>query len=484
MRNVNAFIGALAIGSIFALGTGFPYQKLIFTIGIGLLFPIFLAIQFVLDIKDKQGSWFVNLLSSLGFLILAYGILFKMMYWPGSGFLLLISLFLVLPLSMVVSALKGFGASKTKFARIFSALGGIAVCNLFLFKMMHWPGSGLIGFACIPLVTIGLFSIVIIWRNSDFQGYFKSPGFVVKAMLIPVLFITFFYVTRVSKAILDNFVEIEDNTQKSAIMQLDRGNVYVADMKAGYIESKNENKVKAAKINYYNAKIANIDAKTAALIEFIDKIKINILEKSGEEINIERMYDRETIVWKKYNKKDPLRPSRLNLIALRSKDNYDVPMHEIIGEEINNPDPSKDGMKLWKMYNDYRAFIVEEVGTFHTSIDSTTEKGVREPNFSVKTQPINRFKDNMDLDKQVEVMLKASNVSPEDFYLLKQIYMELTKQERFAEHYDIKNVHWIGKTFDHSPLVGALASLTAIQSEVLNARATAVGHLRAKIALK
>ena len=29
MRNVNAFIGALAIGSIFALGTGFPYQKLI-----------------------------------------------------------------------------------------------------------------------------------------------------------------------------------------------------------------------------------------------------------------------------------------------------------------------------------------------------------------------------------------------------------------------------------------------------------------------
>jgi hypothetical protein len=513
MRNVNAFIGALAIGSIFALGTGFPYQKLIFTIGIGLLFPIFLAIQFVLDIKDKQGSWFVNLISSLGFLILAYGILFKMMYWPGSGFLLLISLFLVLPLSMVVSALKGFGASKTKFARIFSALGGIAVCNLFLFKMMHWPGSGLIGFACIPLVTIGLFSIVIIWRNSDFQGYFKSPGFVVKAMLIPVLFITFFYVTRVSKAILDNFVEIEDNTQKSAIMQLDRGNVYVADMKAGYIESKNENKVKAAKINYYNAKIAKIDEKTAELIEFIDRIKMLILERSGEvintngsktvfgsginaKINWSEVHDKEKyksqyghidsdiLIWKRYDKKDPLRPSRLNLIALRSKDNYDVPMYEIIGEEINNPDPSKAGMKVWKMLNDYRSFVVEEVGTFHTSIDSTTEKGVGDPNFTIKTQPINSFRDNMDLDNKVDAMLKASNVSPEDLNILKQIYMELTKQERFAEHYDIKNVHWIGKTFDHSPLVGALASLTAIQAEVLNARATAVGHLRAKIALK
>jgi hypothetical protein len=382
MRNVNAFIGALAIGSIFALGTGLPYQKLIFTIGIGLLFPIFLAIQFVLDIKDKQGSWFVNLLSSLGFLILAYGILFKMMYWPGSGILLTVGLFLVLPLAMVVSAVKGFRASKTKSARIFAALGGIAVCNAFLFKMMYWPGSGFIGFASIPLVTIGLFSIVIIWRNSDFQGYFKSPGFVIKTMLIPVLFITFFYVTRVSKVILANFVEIEENTQKSAIMQLERGNVYVTEMKVGYIESKNENKVKAAKINYHNAKIAKIDAKTAELIKFIDNIKFNILQKSGEEINMERMYDRETIVWKKYDSKDPLRPSRLNLMALREKDNYDVPMWEIIGEEINNPNPSKDGMKLWKMYNDYRAFIVEELGTLHTSIDSTTENGVGSPKFT------------------------------------------------------------------------------------------------------
>jgi hypothetical protein len=267
-------------------------------------------------------------------------------------------------------------------------------------------------------------------------------------------------------------------------MQLDRGNMYVADLKAGYIESKNENKAKAAKINYYNAKIANIDAKTAALIEFIDKIKLNLLEKSEEEINIERMYDKETIVWKKYDSKDPLRPSRLNLIALRSKDNYDVPMYEIIGEEINNPDPSKAGMKLWKMLIDYRSFVVEEVGTFHTSIDSTTEKGVGTPSFSVKAQSINSFRDNMDLDKKVEAMLKASNVSPEDLNILKQIYMELTKQERFEEVNDVKNVHWIGKTFDHSPLVGALASLTAIQAEVLNARATAVGYLRSKIALK
>jgi gliding motility-associated protein GldM len=57
----------------------------------------------------------------------------------------------------------------------------------------------------------------------------------------------------------------------------------------------------------------------------------------------------------------------------------------------------------------------------------------------------------------------------------------LSKQERFEEINDVKNVHWIGKTFDHSPLVAALASLTAMQLEVLNARATAAGALAEKV---
>jgi hypothetical protein len=147
-------------------------------------------------------------------------------------------------------------------------------------------------------------------------------------------------------------------------------------------------------------------------------------------------------------------------------------------------------MKLWKMYNDYRAFIVETVGTLHDKIDSNSAQGVGNPAHTVKTTPINKFKDNTDLDKQVTAMLNKSNIfnknngntkAHEDFGLLKQLYMELTKQEIFEEVNDVKNVHWIGKTFDHSPLVAALASLTAMQLEILNARATAAGALASKV---
>lgn len=484
MKNVNIIFGALAIASCFIIGSEIPYGGIILVTGLGLLLPLFLFIQFIIDLKEKNGFWLLNLLISMGIWLFGNGALFKIMHWPFSGLLLAIALFILFPSAILVSVLRGFGASKNKLARIFAGLAGYLLSLSILFKIMHWPGYVAIMTISIPAIAIGILSLAILWKNSDKSNPILNAGFLLKSIFIPVLLMTLFLGLRVSKSILDSFVALEENTQRSAIVQLDRGNVFVSDLKASLLLNKNENPTKAAKINYYNTKINKIDAKTAELIKFIDDLKLDILRKSGEMVDSEKNHDRETIIWKKYDSKDPLRPSRMNLTAIGAKDQYDVPMHEIIGGEINSPDPSKAGMKLWKMLNEYRGFVVEEVGTFHSSIDSTTEKGIGAANFSVKTRPINRFTDNKDLDKEVEAMLKASNVSPEDLGVLKQIYMELTKQERFDEVNDVKNVHWIGKTFDHSPLVGALASLTAIQAEVLNARSTAVGYLRSKIALK
>jgi hypothetical protein len=295
------------------------------------------------------------------------------------------------------------------------------------------------------------------------------------------LVLTALLALNVSKSILDAFVAIEENTQKSAIVQLDRGDVFVKDLK-GLVESnKKENPGKAAKCLYYLDIISKIDIETAGMIKLIDEVKIDILKKSGEAVDSEKSQDKETIVWKKYSASDKLRPARLNLMAVQAKDQFDVPMHEIIGEEINNPSPEKVGMKLWKRYNDYRAMIVESIGTYHKSIDSISGKGIGSPTYSVKTKPINEFKDNMDLNKRVDAMLKSTQMNKEDIGVLKQLYMELTKQERFEEVNDVKNVHWIGKTFDHSPLVAALASLTSMQLEILNARATAAGYLAGKV---
>ena len=295
------------------------------------------------------------------------------------------------------------------------------------------------------------------------------------------LVLTALLALNVSKSILDAFVAIEENTQKSAIVQLDRGNIFVSDLKSGIVQNKKENPGKAAKCQYYLDLIAKIDVEAANMIKFIDEIKIDIMKKSGEAVDTEKNQDKETIVWKKYSATDKLRPARLNLMAVQAKDQYDVPMHEIIGEEINNPAADKAGMKLWKMYNGFRASVVETLGTYHDKIDSISGKGIGAPKFVVKTTPINKYKDNKDLDAQVNAMLDKTQCNKEDRGVLKQLYMELTKEERFEEVNEVKNVHWIGKTFDHSPLVAALASLTAMQLEILNARATAAGYLSSKV---
>jgi gliding motility-associated protein GldM len=57
--------------------------------------------------------------------------------------------------------------------------------------------------------------------------------------------------------------------------------------------------------------------------------------------------------------------------------------------------------------------------------------------------------------------------------------MELTKPQTVEMEEGM--VHWIGKTFDHSPLVAAIASLTAMQQEILSARATAIAHIKSRV---
>ena len=61
--------------------------------------------------------------------------------------------------------------------------------------------------------------------------------------------------------------------------------------------------------------IEKIDKEAGLLIKYIDDIKIEIMEKSNEDVKTVRNEDEKVIVWRKYNPKFPLLPTRLNLIA-------------------------------------------------------------------------------------------------------------------------------------------------------------------------
>lgn len=274
---------------------------------------------------------------------------------------------------------------------------------------------------------------------------------------------------NVSKAVLDAFVAIEKNIQVGAVNQLDRGNSALADLVEAGQDKTNPSKVE--KVKYYLTIVDKINKITAERIKEIDLLKVDLLEKTGEDVKTVKPDGHENVVWVAYSDKEPLKPGVYNLMAIQAKDQYDVPMHEIIGQDL---DPvTGAGKPLFENYNKFRGEICDLVGTYSPPGGKS---------FKFKSKAINTFANNQELEKQVDKMIadnKDFNMQ-DDGEVIKQIYMSLSKNE-YADMDEEKHLHWIARTFDHSPIVAAIASLTALEQEILAARAAAITHIKSRV---
>lgn len=282
------------------------------------------------------------------------------------------------------------------------------------------------------------------------------------------LVLTALLALNVSKSVLDAFVAIEENIQKANIVQVDRGNGFYMDVKSEIASTKGADQMaKKKKLEYVLKQMDAIDEETAKLISKIDEIKVEILKKSGESVDKFENNSEEAIMWVKG---EGVKPTRMHLMAVQAKDQYDVPMHEIVGEDLKNP--TGLGKGLWDDFNNYRNKIVELSGSYAWG------EGQK---FEIKPTSINDFEDNMDLMKKVKAMVEKSKANlKEDKQVLIDLYMMLTKKEKNKVH-DQEGIHWIGMTFDHSPLVAAVASLSSMQQDILSARALALAHWKSKV---
>ena len=150
----------------------------------------------------------IYILGILSGMVTACGCLFKIMHWPFSGVIILVgivSLSLVfLPLA-IASMVK---AEKDKRLRIFYILVAIVMAFNFigaLFKIMHWPGAGIFLMIGIPLPFVVLLPAYL-WSNpADKEVNYKN--------LLAVMFffayfaaITSFLALRISSNVVDGFV--------------------------------------------------------------------------------------------------------------------------------------------------------------------------------------------------------------------------------------------------------------------------------------
>lgn len=284
------------------------------------------------------------------------------------------------------------------------------------------------------------------------------------------LVLTAMLALNVSRSVLDAFVAIEENIQKANIVQAERGAGFTRDVRNELAVTKDvEQAQKKEKLEYVVRQMSKIDRETEEMIRFIDSIKLDMLRRAGEEVTEYKDGDSQSILWKK---QEGVLPARMHCMAIRAKDEYNIPML-VLGINESIKEPKGTGFELWEKYNQFRTGIVELTGNYQLGGVSS----------SIKTVAINDFTDNADLDRKVSELLQKNEKTinlKDDGQVLKDLYMMLTKKERNEVH-DQKDVHWIGMTFDHAPLVAAIASLSSLQQDILSARAVALAHWKGKV---
>lgn len=290
------------------------------------------------------------------------------------------------------------------------------------------------------------------------------------------LVLTALLALNVSKSILDAFVAIEENMQKANLTELFRGDEKKSELKETASDDSNPERARKAEILL--EAVEKIDVITARRIKEIDDLKFQILESCGEDMST--VSNSGNIVREKYNKdQNPLKPVRMNLSWVNGKDKYDDPMRIMLGDATDIKNPKGKGLKLWNSLNKFRGQITELVASTHVYTNKSG-KVETDTKFSFKAPRINKFKDQEDLNEQIKKSMGEQNVHMDDRDAILEIYRGLTKEERLDVD-EMKGVHWIGKTFDHSPSVAAVASLSSLQKDILAARATAIATIRSRV---
>lgn len=286
------------------------------------------------------------------------------------------------------------------------------------------------------------------------------------------LVLTALLALNVSKSILDAFVAIEENIQKANLTELFRGDERKDQIQEAALDLSNPMQAKKAK--FLLTAVEELDQITQERIQLIDKMKLKILEECGEDLKV--FGTKEAILMEKNSKEgNQLKPLRMNLANVSAKDKYDEPMRILIGQDIKNP--TGDGLKLWKSVVSYRKELTELVASSQLGAGDTPSF---DKNYYFKSPEINKFSEQKDLKAKIQTAIKKSNVHPEDQAMITEIYSSLTKEKRSTVN-GVKDVHWIGKTFDHAPSVAALASLSSLQQDILSARADALTLLRSRV---
>jgi uncharacterized membrane protein (DUF106 family) len=193
----------------------------------GLFFPS--ALWIMKKESKLKGSLFIYLMSIIGGALFIFGILFKIQHYPYAGILLIIgfsSICLILIPSILISKLRDENAKNLRGAYIIGACALALYLFGDLFKIMHWPGAGIMLILGAIVIT-AIFLPVYAWKVYGKSETIK-PGFIF--LCIGIVFFNMFNLLlaiNVSRNVIGYFVNPAQETIKTAGILENKNNLLV-----------------------------------------------------------------------------------------------------------------------------------------------------------------------------------------------------------------------------------------------------------------
>ncbi|HEY9125363.1 MAG TPA: hypothetical protein VIO15_13555 [Bacteroidales bacterium] len=266
----------LAFGALFKI-MHWPGAGIMLVLGFFMLSFIFLPSAFYVTYievsnRSKKATYFAGF---IGTFLLSISFLFKIMHWPGTGFLMLlgvVAMCLVFLPMLMVNKLRDKEKPMPAYLFVLAFAGLIIFIISFLFKAMRWPGAGLLMLSGVIMLFVIAFPIYAYRTYKDEQHVKNSFIYLVIVLIwfiVPISMISL----NISTNVLQSEYEMYNNTDKDLAFLKERNNMLLS--KLGN-----------------NAAAISIDKSAEALSEALKDAKIEMVKFTNHNPNA-KLYNSE-----------------------------------------------------------------------------------------------------------------------------------------------------------------------------------------------
>lgn len=151
-----------------------------------------------------------------GLILFVVGVPFKIMHWPGAGVLMTLAVSILclgyLPLQLIRERRETTSTLKVAYL-IFRFIALFLILTAFLFKVQHWPGAGVLFILSSYLIPL----LILFYLFVAYRGLTGNPLQISNVLMLVAGFTIYFYVTRstVSPSVMSGYMVLEREFRKT-----------------------------------------------------------------------------------------------------------------------------------------------------------------------------------------------------------------------------------------------------------------------------